>query len=104
MWGADLTVTPPPAVDRPVWVDLGVLYRPASDGVRPCPEHQRDRALVLTGREHGLLHRWLRAIDGRWIGLVDFTIHDHSGRTAAWLHKTAVPAEALTKIDLPPRR
>jgi hypothetical protein len=67
MWGAG----PVPAeryLDRPVWVDLDVLYGPPPAEAVPWPGGDLRQGLVLTGRVPGILKLWGRAVDGRWVG------------------------------------
>jgi len=52
----------------------------------------------------GLRALTVRAVDGRWIGLVDYRIYDQQGRAVVFHERTAVPAEALTPIPQTPRR
>jgi len=66
-------------LDVPVWVDLDQLYGPAPDGVEPWPGGHLVHGLVLTGKAPGRLRQWGRAVDGRWVGLVDFTVCDLHG-------------------------
>jgi len=74
-------------VRRPVWVDLDVLYASdtpdppagsvdaAGDGSRPMyPGVTRRGRLECSGEVHGVLHGWERAKDGRWLGVVSFTV------------------------------
>ena len=60
--------------------------------------------IVLTGTVPGRLQGWGRAVDGRWLGLVDFTICDHRGATVVWMQRVVVPAEALSELELDERR
>ena len=91
-------------LDVPVWVDLDQLYGPAPEDVKPWPGGNLVHGLVLTGQVPGRLRQWGRATDGRWVGLVDFTVCDHHGATVAWMQRVVVPAEALSEIEIPPRR
>jgi hypothetical protein len=80
-------------LDRPVWVDLDVLYGPAGpDSPATGPLHE---GLVLSGRVPGVLKLWARAIDGRWTGIVDFAIHDRYGAVVVQACRVVVPAAAL---------
>jgi hypothetical protein len=60
--------------------------------------------LVLAGKVPGRLREWGRAVDGRWVELVDFTVCDHHGATVARMQRVVVPAEALSEMELPERR
>ena len=87
-------------LDVPVWVDLNQLYGAAPDGLEPWPGGN----LVLAGKAPGRLRQWGRAVDGRWVGLVDFTVCDLHGATVARMERVVVPAEALTEMETPERR
>ena len=52
----------------------------------------------------GMLKSWIRAVDGRWIGIVDFSISDNTGKHITRATGVPVPAEALTELVMPPRR
>jgi hypothetical protein len=65
-WGADLTAPARGFLDRRVWVDLDRLYGPPPADTPPRPD-----GLVLTRKVPGILNSWVRALDGRWIGVVD---------------------------------
>jgi|RhiMethySRZTD1v2_1073278.scaffolds.fasta_scaffold2345246_1 hypothetical protein len=73
-WGADLTASARRFLGRRVWVDLDRLYGPPPADTPPGPE-----GLVLSGKVPGMLKSWIRARDGRWIGVVDFGICDSKG-------------------------
>ena len=88
----------------PVWVDLDQLYGPAPDGVEPWPGGNLVHGLVLAGKAPGRLRQWGRAVDGRWVGLVDFTVCDLHGATVARMERAVVPAEALSEMETPERR
>lgn len=88
-----------------VWVDLDVLYGPPPADAEPNPDGVLSQGLVLRGRVPGVLRKWGRAADGRWLGVVNFCICDRYSATVAQQEMVVVPAEALTKQDpLPPRR
>jgi hypothetical protein len=91
-------------LDVPVWVDLDQLYGKAPDDTQPWPGGNLVHGLVLTGKVPGRLREWGRAVDGRWIGRVDFTVRDHNGATVAWMERVVVPAEALSELELDERR
>ena len=91
-------------LDVPVWVDLDALYGPAPDGVEPWPGGNLVHGLVLSGKVPGRLRQWGRAVDGRGVGLVDFTVCDLHGATVARMERAVVPAEALSELELPERR
>jgi hypothetical protein len=91
-------------LDVPVWVDLDQLYGPVPDGTEPWPGGNLVHGLQLTGKVPGRLQQWGRAIDGRWVGLVDFTVTDHRGATVARMERVVVPAEALSELQLDERR
>jgi hypothetical protein len=48
--------------------------------------------LVLSGKVSGMLRSWIHAVDGRWIGVVDFGICDSKG--AIVIHASGVPIPA----------
>ena len=91
-------------LEVPVFVDLDQLYGPAPEDVKPWPGGNLVHGVVLTGRVPGRLRQWGRAIDGRWIGLVDFTVCDHHGAAVAWMERVVVPVEALSELELDERR
>jgi hypothetical protein len=91
-------------LDVPVFVDLDQLYGPAPGDVKPWPGGNLVHGLVLIGKVPGRLRQWGRAVDGRWMGLVDFTVCDHHGATAARMERVVVPAEALSEMEMPPQR
>ena len=91
-------------LDVPVWVDLNQLYGAAPDGLEPWPGGNLVHGLVLAGKAPGRLRQWGRAVDGRWVGLVDFTVCDLHGATVARMERAVVPAEALSEMDTPERR
>jgi hypothetical protein len=66
-WSSTTAVLPPP-LDRPVWVHLDVLYGPP-ESPDPIADPAPGGLLVATGRVPGLLKRWTRAVDGRWVRL-----------------------------------
>lgn len=72
--------------------------------MKPWPGGNLVHGVVLTGRVPGRLRQWGRAIDGRWIGLVDFTVCDHHGAAVAWMERVVVPVEALSELELDERR
>jgi hypothetical protein len=55
--------------------------------------------LVLTGTVPGRLRPWGRAVDGRWVGLVDFTVCDYAGAIVVRMHRVAVLTEVLSKLE-----
>lgn len=75
---------------RQVWVGLCIVYGPPDD-----PAVSREAGLVLTGR----LTDWVRALDGRWLGVVSFAVRDTEGARRFWLDRVLVPAEALAPVD-----
>jgi hypothetical protein len=91
-------------LDLPVFVDLDQLYGPAPADVKPWPGGNLVNALVLSGRVPGRLRQWGRAVNGRWVGLVDFVVCDLHGATVAWMQRMVVPAEVLSEMDMPKRR
>lgn len=102
-WSAGPTPPPPQSLDRPVWVDLDRLYgEPGKsleiDGQLPAG------LLVATGRVPGLLKRWIRAVDGRWFGLVDFALCDAYGAVQARVERAPVPGAVLSIREMEPRR
>jgi hypothetical protein len=98
-WGADLTAPARQFLDRHVWVDLDRLYGPPPEDTRP-----RREGLALTGKVPGMLKSWIRALDGRWVGIVDFSISDSHGGHVTRATGVPIPAEALTELVMPPRR
>jgi hypothetical protein len=95
---------PAACLDVPVWVDLDRLYGPAPAYVKPWPGGSLVDGLVLSGKVPGRLWRWGRAVDGRRVGLVDFTVCDHHGATVARMERVVVPAEAPSELELDERR
>jgi hypothetical protein len=57
-----------------------------------------------TGRVPGLLKRWVRAVDRRWFGRVDFPVCDSYGAVQARHERVLVPAAALSPRDVEPQR
>ena len=98
-WGADLTAAARTFLDRRVWVDLDRLYGPPAENAPP-----RREGLLLAGKVPGMLKSWIRAVDGRWIGVVDFGISDSTGALVIHATGVPVPADALTELIMPPRR
>ena len=47
---------------------------------------------------------WIRALDGSWVGIVDFSISDSHGGHVTRATGVPIPAEALTELVMPPRR
>ncbi len=91
--------------DRPraVWVDLEALFPPDPDGDPSDGPGGEPAAvpggLVPFGEVHGLLHRWARTRDGRWIAVVSYRLpyadvatHSSPGIEVKW---TPVPAAAV---------
>jgi hypothetical protein len=101
-WSSSVS-TPPPPLDRPVWVHLDRLYGPP-DSPGPVADPVPGGYLVATGRVPGLLKRWARAVDGRWFGRVNFAVCDAYGAVVAEHLAVLVPASALTPRDEEPRR
>lgn len=102
-WGA----RPVPAealLDRPVWVDLEVLFGPPPADAVAHPDAAFVHGLRVTGRVPGVLARWGRSADGRWIGIVTFTLEDQHGAAVVRHERVAVPAAALAPREVPPRR
>jgi hypothetical protein len=91
-------------LDLPLWVDLDQLYGPAPADVEPWPGGNLVHGLVLTGKVPGRLQQWGRAVDGRRVGLVDFTICDHRGATVARMERVVVPAAVLSELQFDERR
>jgi hypothetical protein len=91
-------------LEVPVWVDLDQLYGQPPQDVKPWPGGNLVHGLVLTGKVPGRLRQWGRPVDGRWVGLVDFTVCDLHGATVARMQRVVVPAEALSEMELPERR
>ena len=101
-WSSSVS-TPPPPLDRPVWVHLDRLYGPP-DSPGPIADPVPGGLLVATGRVPGLLKRWTRAVDGRWFGRVNFTVCDAYGAVVAEHLAVLVPASALTQREGESRR
>ena len=97
------TATPPRPLDRPVWVDLSILYG-STDGAAASDDRPPGGLLVATGRVPGLLKWWARAVDGRWFGRVNFAVSDSYGAVVAEQRDTLVPASALTPREVEPHR
>jgi len=97
------TAAPPRPLDRPVWVDLSILYG-ASDEVGAGDDRPPGGLLVATGRVPGLLKWWARAVDGRWFGKVNFAVSDAYGAIIAEQRDTLVPACALSPREIDPHR
>jgi hypothetical protein len=91
-------------LDVPVWVDLDQIYGPRPEDVQPWPGGNLVHGLVLSGTVPGRLRQWGCAVDGRWVGRVDFTVCDHHGAAVARMQRVVVPAEALSEMALPERR
>lgn len=90
---------PPEPLDKPVFIDLAQLYgAPRPDPPPPRGGSIRDRMrlnLDLNRQVPGMLRWWVRSVDGRWLGLCDFTIPDIGGATVIRQEGAAVPADAL---------
>src|SRR5437764_952753 len=48
-----------------------------------------------------MFRTWIRAVDGRWIGIVDFSISDSNGGNVTAPAGVPVAAEALTEFVFP---
>lgn len=96
---ASTTGRPPQPLDRPVWVDLSAFYGPTDGSVAGVEDPPPGGWLVATGRVPGLLKWWVRAVDGRWFGKVNFTVCDSYGAVVAEHLAALVPASALTPRD-----
>jgi hypothetical protein len=66
--------------------------------------HAMPSRSMTTGKVPGRLRQWGRAVDGRWVGLVDFTVCDLHGATVARMQRVVVPAEALSELGFDERR
>jgi hypothetical protein len=66
-------------LDRPVWVDLDILYGEPDENVAGSDDPAPGGYVEATGRVPGVLKRWTRAVDGRWFGRVDFAVCDAYG-------------------------
>jgi hypothetical protein len=85
-WSADLTAPPivprPPRVRRSRPTLRATNLRRRARNTEPGTSAAEDRlpeqppprrgALVVAGKVPGRLKSWIRAVDGRWIGVVDF--------------------------------
>ncbi len=91
-------------LEVPVLVDLDQLYGAAPADVKPSPGGNLVKGLVLSGQVPGRLRQWGRAVDGGWVGLVDFTVCDLHGAAVAWMERVVVPAEALSEIEVSPEQ
>lgn len=91
-----------------MFIDLAQLYGvPRPDPPPPRGGSIRDRMrlnLDLGRRVPGLLRWWVRSVDGRWLGLCDFTIPDTGGATVIRQEGVAIPAYALEPRSEEPRR
>lgn len=78
-------------------VSLPVLYGPQPDK----PVYRHGEALNLTQEVHGVLNGWLKATDGRWYGVVTFSVPYLGLVPSIGLQLTdqLVPAEALRPRD-----
>lgn len=103
MWDAR-PIPAEPLLDQPVWVDLEILFGPPPSDATARPDAERIRGLRVTGRVPGVLARWGRSSDGRWIGIVTFTVEDQYGASVVRHERVAVPATALAPREMPPRR
>lgn len=97
----NLRPTPPPRnhhvpvkPPRPVWVDLGEVYR-----VDP-PLRNLPQGMDLQATVPGDLRLWALTTTGHWVGYVTFTIHNGPTRiaTGQWVLSTALHPRA----DEPP--
>ena len=79
MWGADLTAPSLPFDDRLVMIGLDVLFGPPPPDTKPNPDGNLTHGLVLTGQVPGQLRGWARSIDGRWLGIGNFSLCDKFG-------------------------
>ena len=94
-WGADLTVPMPRGYPpRQVWIDLAIVYGPPNESDVPRPT-----GILLTGKIRGRLTDWVRARDGRWLGVVTFDIRDVEGERRYWQDKVLIPSAALTPVE-----
>jgi hypothetical protein len=92
-WSAGGGPSPPRPIDRPVWVDLEAFYGPDKGSIEdPAPGW----LIKATGRVPGVLRWWKRSLDGRWFGVVDFSVTDAYGAVIARQTDTLVPADALS--------
>jgi hypothetical protein len=98
------TAAPPPPLDKPVWVDLDQFYGEPDEGTATFDDPPPGGCLKETGRVPGLLKRWVRAVDGRWFGRVDFSVCDSYGAVQARHESVLVPAAALSPREVEPRR
>jgi hypothetical protein len=90
------TREPPRLLDRPAWVDLGVLYSPPDETTAGADDRPAGRLLVATGRVPAVLARWERDVDGRWFGVVRFAVCDSYGAVVTEHRDVLVPATALS--------
>ena len=86
-----------------MWVHLDRLYGPP-DSPAPLADPPPGGLLVATGRVPGLLKRWVRAVDGRWFGRVNFAVCDSYGAVVAEHLAVLVPAAALSLREGEPHR
>lgn len=104
MWTDPGSTPPQYPLDQLVLVHLDLVFGPPPADVEPNPDGRLADGLVLTGTVPGRVRKWGRAADGRRVGLVDFTICDRDSATVARHQWAVVLAEALTEVELPPRR
>lgn len=103
MW-IDPGSTPPRYfLDQLVLVDLDIVFgSPPAEAV-PRPDSRLIDGLVLTGQVPGRLQQRARSVDGRRLGVVDFTVYDRDSACVVRQH-ALIPLEAITEVELPPRR
>ncbi len=98
------TEVPTPPLDRPVWVHLDRLYGPPDESAAGVVDPAPDGWLQVNTQVPGLLKRWKRSTDGRWFGLVDFSVRDAYGAVQVRHERAAVRAAALSLRPVEPRR
>jgi len=84
-----------PAVD--VWIALTAIYAPWVEPSRraPVPLVQSE-GLTIPARVPGVLHAWLRAREGAWLGLVSYSITSESDVGSIRM-RHLVPQTAVTR-------
>jgi hypothetical protein len=89
-----------------MWVDLDMLYGEPDPEVAGVDDPDRPPGHVIkaTGRVPGLLKWWVRAVDGRWFGKVNFSVCDSYGAIMVRHDQALVPAAALSPAERPKRR
>jgi hypothetical protein len=76
-----------------VWVDLEAFYGPDGGSIEdPAPGF----VLKPAGKVPGTLRWWKRSLDGRWFGVVHFSVTDAYGAIIQRQTDVLVPSAALS--------